>query len=157
MSGTSAISTTSRRELSSIFFFLQGIRRRKLTPFWQKHYFFSFLVGLRTYQHPSTSLCKTENMQPPNFFYLICTYDSQQTIHNCPHSGSSHCSTIPSVVRDQSTVLAEQDGQGILSSNKWVFKFSVIGPITFYPKSLKFAITWNCLLIFLVARTAWSV
>jgi len=27
-------------------------RRRKFTPFWQKHYLVSFLVGLRTYQHP---------------------------------------------------------------------------------------------------------
>jgi len=26
-------------------------RRRKFTPFWEKHYFVSFLVGLRTYQH----------------------------------------------------------------------------------------------------------
>jgi len=27
-------------------------RRRKFTPFWQKHLLVSFLVGLRTYQHP---------------------------------------------------------------------------------------------------------
>jgi len=29
-------------------------RRRKFKPFWQKHQFFSFLVGLRRYQHPCT-------------------------------------------------------------------------------------------------------
>ena len=34
---TRAISTTSRRELSS-FFFCKARRRRKFTPFWQKHY-----------------------------------------------------------------------------------------------------------------------
>ena len=29
-------------------------RRRKFTPFWQKQWLVSFLVGLRTYQHPCT-------------------------------------------------------------------------------------------------------
>jgi len=37
MSGTRAISTTSRRELSSRFFSCKARRRRKFTPFWQKH------------------------------------------------------------------------------------------------------------------------
>ena len=39
MSGTRAISTTSRRELSSSFFFFlcKARHRRKFTPFWQKH------------------------------------------------------------------------------------------------------------------------
>jgi len=106
MSGTRAISTTSRRELSSNyvsflqgkapkeihdiltetlarffpgrakdlsaplyyiihfnnietravikFFFCKARRRRKFTTFWQKHQLVSFLVGLRTYQHPCT-------------------------------------------------------------------------------------------------------
>ena len=51
MSETRAISTTSRRELSSSFF-CKGMRRRKFTPFRQKHELVYFLVGLRTYQHP---------------------------------------------------------------------------------------------------------
>ena len=37
MSGTRAISTTSRRELSSSFFSCNARRRRKFTPFGQKH------------------------------------------------------------------------------------------------------------------------
>ena len=43
-----------RRELASSFFFhpCKARRRRKFTPFWQKHYLVSFLVELRTYQHP---------------------------------------------------------------------------------------------------------
>jgi len=58
MSGTRAISTTSRRELSSsIFFFCKTMRRRKFMPFWQKHYLVSFLVGLRTYQLPCKLYC----------------------------------------------------------------------------------------------------
>jgi len=52
MSGTRAISTKSRHELSSSFFSCKARRRRKFTPFWQKHSLLSFLVGLRTYQHP---------------------------------------------------------------------------------------------------------
>ena len=36
MSGTRAISTTSRRELSSSFFSCKARRRRKFTPCWQK-------------------------------------------------------------------------------------------------------------------------
>ena len=35
-------------------FFFKARRWRKLTPFWQKHYLISVLVGLRTYQHPCT-------------------------------------------------------------------------------------------------------
>jgi len=51
MSGTRAVSTTSRRELLSSFFFpCKARRRRKFKPFWQKHELVSFLVGLRTYQ-----------------------------------------------------------------------------------------------------------
>ena len=46
MSGTRAISTKSRRELSSSFFSCKARRRRKFTQFWQKHYLVSFLVGL---------------------------------------------------------------------------------------------------------------
>jgi len=39
MSGTRAISTTSRRKLSSSFLFCscKARRRRKFTPFWQKY------------------------------------------------------------------------------------------------------------------------
>jgi len=37
MSGTHAISAKSRRELSSSFFSFKARRRRKFTPFWQKH------------------------------------------------------------------------------------------------------------------------
>jgi len=61
MLGTLAISTTSRRELSSRFFSCKERRRRKFMPFWQKHYIVSFLVGLRTYQHPgrpSLAICR---------------------------------------------------------------------------------------------------
>ena len=50
----SYISTTSRRELSSSFFSCKARRRRKFTPFWQKHLLVSFLVGVRTYHHPCT-------------------------------------------------------------------------------------------------------
>jgi len=50
MSGTRAISTTSRCELSSSCFSCKARRRRKFTPLWQKHWFVYFLVGLRTYQ-----------------------------------------------------------------------------------------------------------
>ena len=34
------------------FFSCKARRRRKFTPFWQKHLLVSFLVGLKTYQHP---------------------------------------------------------------------------------------------------------
>jgi len=51
ISGTRAISTKSRRELSSSFFSSKAKRRRKFKPFWQKHLLVSFLVRLRTYQH----------------------------------------------------------------------------------------------------------
>jgi len=37
MSGTRAISTTSKRELSLSFFSCKARRRKKFTPFWQKH------------------------------------------------------------------------------------------------------------------------
>ena len=53
MSVPRAIWTPSRRELSSRFFSsCKARRRRKFTPFWQKHKLVSFLVGLRIYQHP---------------------------------------------------------------------------------------------------------
>ena len=49
MSRMRAISTTSRRELSSSFFPpCKARRRRKFAPFWQEQ-LVSFLVGLRTY------------------------------------------------------------------------------------------------------------
>jgi len=51
VSRTRVISTTSRRELPSSLYSCKARRRRKFTPFWQKHYLVSFLVGLRTYQH----------------------------------------------------------------------------------------------------------
>ena len=35
-----------------VFFFCKARRRRKFSPFWQKHLLVSFLVGLRTYQYP---------------------------------------------------------------------------------------------------------
>jgi len=57
MSRTRGISTISRPVLPSMFFFFppcKAERRRKFTPFWQKHWLVSFLVGLRTYQHPCT-------------------------------------------------------------------------------------------------------
>ena len=50
--GTHAISTKSRRELSPSFFFCKARRRRKFSPFRQKYQLVSYLVGLRTYQHP---------------------------------------------------------------------------------------------------------
>ena len=54
-----AISTTARRELSSSFFFsCKARRRRKFTSFWQKHSIVSFLVGLKTYQHPCICIVK---------------------------------------------------------------------------------------------------
>ena len=34
------------------FLFLQGKAPKEIKPFWQKHLRVSFLVGLRTYQHP---------------------------------------------------------------------------------------------------------
>ena len=34
------------------FFFCKSRCRRKFVSFWQKHYLVSFLIGLRTYQHP---------------------------------------------------------------------------------------------------------
>jgi len=39
------------------FFSFKARPRRKFTPFLQKHYLVSFLVGLRTYQHPCTTFC----------------------------------------------------------------------------------------------------
>jgi len=50
MSGTRAISTTSRFELSSSCFSCKARSRRKFKPFWQKSWLVSFLVELRTYQ-----------------------------------------------------------------------------------------------------------
>jgi len=55
MSGTRAISTTSRRELSSYIFFLQGKAPREIHSILTKNYLVSFLVGVRTYQHPCIS------------------------------------------------------------------------------------------------------
>jgi len=52
MSGPRAISTTSRRELSSSVFFLQGKAPKEIHAILTKISFFSFMVGLRTYQHP---------------------------------------------------------------------------------------------------------
>jgi len=37
-----------------VFFSCKARCRRKFTPFWQKHWLVSFLVGLRTYHHPCT-------------------------------------------------------------------------------------------------------
>ena len=42
----------------TFFFSCKARRRMKFTPFWQKHYLASFLVGLRTYQH--TCRCMKE-------------------------------------------------------------------------------------------------
>ena len=42
------------RDVIKVFFSCKARRRRKFTPFWQKHQLVSFLVGLRTYQHPCT-------------------------------------------------------------------------------------------------------
>jgi len=69
MSGTRAISTKSRSELSSRFFSCKARRRRKFTPFWEKHYLVSFLVGLRTYQHPC--IMEHELFRLPTGKYLI--------------------------------------------------------------------------------------
>jgi len=55
MSGTHAISTTSRREMSSSFFPLQGKAPKEIHAILTETLAFSFLVGLRTYQHPSKS------------------------------------------------------------------------------------------------------
>ena len=65
MSGTSAISTTWRRELSSSFFFpphpaRQGTKGNSRHS--DKHQLVSFLVGVRTYQHPCT--CPTQRPIP---------------------------------------------------------------------------------------------
>ena len=61
MSGTRAISTTARRGMSSRIFSCKARHRRKFTPFSQQHYLVSFLVGLRTYQHPRQWLvCRGE-------------------------------------------------------------------------------------------------
>ena len=76
MSGTRAISTTSRRELSSHFFSSCKARhRRKFTPFWQKHWLVSFLVGLRTYQHPCIKmyLFVTLSYHSSFSFFLLAT------------------------------------------------------------------------------------
>jgi len=51
MSGTRAISTISRRELSSSFFFLQGKAPKKIHAILTET-LACFLVGLRTYQRP---------------------------------------------------------------------------------------------------------
>jgi len=69
MSGTCANSTISRRELSSSFF-LQGKAPKKI------HGILSFLVGLRTYQHPCVWMCHNvgkiniefNNLSLTNFF-----------------------------------------------------------------------------------------
>jgi len=53
------------------FFSCKARRRRKFMPFWQKHQLVSFLVGLRTYQHP-------------------CTFPVHQTCHLWLPSASSH-------------------------------------------------------------------
>jgi hypothetical protein len=51
MSGTRAISTTSRCKLSSSFF-LQGKAPKEIHAILTETLAFSFLVGLRTYLHP---------------------------------------------------------------------------------------------------------
>jgi hypothetical protein len=60
MSGTGAISTTSRRAVSSSFVFLQGKASREIHAILTETLDFSFLVRLRTYQHPCNilSTCK---------------------------------------------------------------------------------------------------
>jgi len=45
------------RAVIRFFFFSKARHRRKFTPFLQKHYLVSFLVRLRTYQHPCTTFC----------------------------------------------------------------------------------------------------
>jgi len=49
-------------------FFFPVSRRRKFTPFWPKHWLVSFLVGLRTYQHPCITVL------------ILCSVDSVGTI-----------------------------------------------------------------------------
>jgi hypothetical protein len=49
---TLAISTTSRRELASSSFPLQGRTPKEIHAILTETLDFSFLVGLRTYQHP---------------------------------------------------------------------------------------------------------
>jgi len=48
---------------------LKARRRRKFTPFWQKHQIVSSLVGLRTYQHPGISTIACYHTWP--FLYDI--------------------------------------------------------------------------------------
>jgi len=40
------------RAIIKVFFSCKARHLKKFTPFWQKHYLISFLVELRTYQHP---------------------------------------------------------------------------------------------------------
>ena len=70
MSRTNVISTTSRRDMSSSPPPLprEARRRRKFTPFGRKQYLVSFLVGLRTYQHPCTAY--SGHCYIPGFFHV---------------------------------------------------------------------------------------
>ena len=60
---TRTISTTSRRELSSRFVFLQGKAPKEIHAILTETLTFFFLVGLKTYQHPMSfhKNCGTAN------------------------------------------------------------------------------------------------
>ena len=67
------------RTVMKFFFFCKARRRRKLTPFWQKHYF-SFLVGLRTYQYLWAPF--SPFFHEPNQLIRECTFFNPMKSYN---------------------------------------------------------------------------
>ena len=75
MPGTRAISTTSRRVLSSSFFFLQGKVSKEIHAHSDRNIsLFPSLVGLRTYQHPCTSENAGPDREDDDYYYYYYYY-----------------------------------------------------------------------------------
>ena len=72
MSGTCAISTTSRRELSSSFFFLQGKAPKQIYDILTETLVVSFLVWLRTCQHSCVTYHFFSNLVAVCFVLTSC-------------------------------------------------------------------------------------
>ena len=103
-------------------------RRRKFTPFWQKHQLVSFLVGLKTYLNPCIYFCKA--------LYMF------QTVFR-PSSGAKNCTHSVRYLSDQYCYL-------LLA---WLAACSSIGQTSAYLQlaacsSIGQTNTWRCVCSF---------
>jgi len=85
MSGTGAISTTSRREMSSSFFPLQGKAPEEIHAILTETLACFFLIGLRTYQHPCIiSYISTTSRREPSSSFFPLQGKAPKEIHAIP-------------------------------------------------------------------------